>query len=265
MLRPMESCLYEGFVHHRRTSPVEHEFRVRLSMAYLDLAELPQVFAGRWLWKLEGRAPASFHRSDYLGDPATPLPEAVRDCVERRTGRRPGGPIRLLTHLRTFGFCFNPVSFYYCYEPSSRRLESIVADVTNTPWKERHAYVLSPRPEEPRGSLRFETPKAFHVSPFMSMDLDYHWRVATPGERLLVAIANHDADGRFFQATLALERREITARNLARSLAAYPFATGRVVAGIYWQALRLRAKGAHFFSHPDPAAGSRPRRRLTHE
>ena len=138
----MQSCLYNGWVRHRRFAPRAHAFRYRLFMAYLDLTELDHVFRGRWFWSTRRPALAWFRRADYLGNPSVPLDQAVRDAVERDTGMRPRGPIRLLTHLRYFGHGFNPVSFYYCFDPADTRVETIVAEITNTPWAERHAYVL---------------------------------------------------------------------------------------------------------------------------
>ncbi len=87
---------------------------------YLDLEELPELFDGSLAWSARRPALARFRRSDYLGDPRRPLREEVLDLLEARTGRRPGGPVRLLTQLRQFGFTFNPVSFYYCFGPKVR-------------------------------------------------------------------------------------------------------------------------------------------------
>jgi hypothetical protein len=119
-------------------------------MLYLDLDELPRLFEGRWLWSVNRRNIAEFRRSDYLGDPTRPLKDCVLDEVEKATAERPRGAVRLLTHLRYFGHCFNPVSFYYCFdvEGAGERLHSIVAEITNTPWKERHRYVLALRDGE---------------------------------------------------------------------------------------------------------------------
>jgi DUF1365 family protein len=246
-----------GRVHHRRADPVEHAFTVPLFMAYLDLGELPHVFRGRWLWGVERRAVASFRRADHLGDPATPLDAAVRARVAERTGRAPAGPIGLLTQLRYWGFVFNPVSFYYCWDAAGERVETLVAEVHNTPWNERYCYVL-PREGGTGTTLRFREAKAFHVSPFMGMDQTYHWKVTEPGETLHVSIANEEEGrGRFFGVSLDLERREITGANLARSLAAHPFMTGRIVAGIYAHAFRLRRKGVPTFPHPGELATAR--------
>jgi DUF1365 family protein len=247
----MNSCLYFGSLDHRRHAPRPHAFRYRLFMAYLDLAELDQVFRDRWLWSARRPALAWFKRADYLGDPARPLDEVVRERVARETGARPAGPVRLLTHLRMFGTCFNPVSFYYCFDARSERVEAVVAEITNTPWNERHVYVLPASASLGAGTtLRYRFAKRFHVSPFMPMELEYDWRFSSPGERLAVHMRNWRAGERIFDATLALERRSITGATLARALAGYPFMTARVLGAIYWQALRLWSLRVPFHAHP---------------
>jgi hypothetical protein len=249
----MESCLYVGRVRHRRFQPLRHEFDFPLFLVYLDLAELDEVFRGRWLWSVRRPALARFRREDHLGDPRMPLDEAVRALVETRTGRRPAGPIRLLTHLRYAGFVFNPVSFFFCHDVAGA-LDAIVADVANTPWNERHRYVL-PATGQRGLRLRFATAKEFHVSPFFGMELDYAWTFHVPGERLALRIENRTREGRpLFDATLALRRRELSGANLAFALARFPLMTTQVIAAIYWQALRLHRKGAPYFPHPALAA-----------
>ena len=248
----LKSGLYEGKVKHRRFSPVQNSFQYRLFMMYLDLEELPTLFRDRWLWSGDRVKMAYFRRRDHLGDPRVPLDKAVRDLVEEHLGKRPNGPIRLLTHPRYFGICFNPVSFYYCYDRAGRYVETIVAEVHNTPWLEEHCYVFGEAQNEHplRGWKRYQFPKAFHVSPFMEMEIWYDWRFREPGESINVHIINMARGRKRFDATLSLTRRELTGHSLARVLLAYPFMTLRVICFIYWQAVRLWIKGATFYAHP---------------
>ena len=183
------SCIYEGTIRHRRFDP-RREFSHRLALAYLDLDELPGLLDGRLVARRPGLV--RFRRRDYLGDPAVPLHRAVRDVVEDQTGARPEGPIRLLTQLRSFGHCFNPVSFYYCFEPGGERVQALVAEVTNTPWGERHAYVIEGKQRD-SAVLAGEFDKALHVSPFMGMDHRYDARAAMPAQTLSVHIASSRA------------------------------------------------------------------------
>jgi DUF1365 family protein len=257
----MRSCLYEGSVRHRRVGieEVKNEIRYPLFMAYLDLDELPSCFDGALLWSARRPALAWFRRSDYLGDPDTPLDDAVRALVQERTGSRPEGPIRLLTHLRYFGKSFNPVSFYYCFDGDGdgERVAAVVADVTNTPWGERHAYVMGVVDRTDHGTvtlMRAQFAKQLHVSPLMGMDHTYDWRLTEPAEQLLVHIDSRGADGEsVFDATLSLNRRELTPGALRSVLLRYPFLTARILARIYGHALRLKLRGAKYFPHPERA------------
>lgn len=253
------SAVYFGEVRHRRFAPVRNEFRYRLFLLYLDLAELPGLFDPYLLWSTKGPNVAWFRREDYLGDPSAPLDRAVRDLVEERLGIRPAGPVRLLTHLRYFGYLQNPVSFYYCYDREGKRVEAIVAEITNTPWGERHAYVFGDRGNESvhPSWRRYRFRKSFHVSPFLDMGIDYDWRFREPGEALSVFMIAFEKGERIFDAGLSLRKKPLTSRTLAAALASHSFMSGKVVAGIYWQALRLWLKRVPFFAHPSKKTPAR--------
>lgn len=249
------SAIYEGVVHHRRWESARHDFSYRLFMMYIDLEELPSLFDGIPLWDVERPALGSFWREDYHGDATVSLDTCVRETVRRETGEAPTGPIRMLTNLRYFCFCFNPVTFYYCFDASGEQVTSIVAEITNTPWHERHAYVLQPRDsQDPENRLRFEFGKAFHISPFMDMDIHYSWNFETPGDALGIHMENQRGGETIFDTTLALRRREITPRSAMGVLARYPLLTAKVVGGIYLQAGRLWRKRVPFHAHPDASS-----------
>lgn len=247
----MDSCIFEGRVRHTRRRPVRHGFAYRVFMMYLDLDELPTLFDRYWLWSVRKPALARFRRADHLGDPAVPLDEAVRELVAQHTGHRPGGPIRLLTHLSYFGYGFNPVSFYYCFDSSGEELETIVAEVNNTPWGEQYCYVLPASDSVgQQKALRFQPEKLMHVSPFMDMAVDYDWFFVPPEQRLRVFMANNAEGQRLFDVGMVLERREINSWSLARVLVQYPLMTLRVITAIHWQALKLWLKRCPVYLHP---------------
>lgn len=249
-----KSYIYSGTIRHRRFTPFDHFFTYPLFMAYLDLNSIDSAFKRSWLWNINGPALVSFMRKDYHGDEKVSLDESVRQTVFEKVGYKVKGPIRLLTHLRYLGYCFNPVSFYYCFDETDSEVDVIMAEVTNTPWDERHAYIIDERDKD--GKVRnlianFE--KKLHVSPFWGMDHKYEWLFTQPDEYLMVNMKNFKDGDKVFDATLNMKRLPFTLTGILKQVARFPFITMVVVFRIHWQAFKLWVKRAPYFIHPDKA------------
>ncbi|CAM9397940.1 unnamed protein product [Chrysoparadoxa australica] len=291
------TALYIGRVWHSRYHPKPHKFTYPIFYCAVDLDELDSAIP--WsIWPLASSkwpALARFEKGDHFkgaddGLSSLPLAERVRQMVEKAAGKRPSGPIMLLTHLTYLGYCFNPVSFYYVFSEESSasgnangneanvlhkpRVETIVGEVSNTPWLEMHSYVLTagvegvevvkgvsrdnstvekPKDEGMEG-LRFKFPKQFHVSPFMGMDYTYDWSFSQPGKGSDLWVRNSMFQGekRCFDAKLRLERIPFTASNIMWCLAAYPAYCAWVQVLIHFEAFKLFMK-VPFYPHPEGA------------
>lgn len=253
-----ESAIYRGRLTHARRGPRRHGFGYGVYLLYLDLDELPALLAAPGPLRRGRFGLLSFDRRDYLGGEGD-LAEAARERVQAALGFRPAGPVRLLTHVRSLGYVFNPVSFYYCFAPDGRSLEAIVAEITNTPWGERHTYVVRAGPD---GAVQAFA-KEFHVSPFFGLAQRYRWSFGVPGERLSVEMRNEEEGREVFRAVLSLRRRAWGAGALWWAALSLPLMSWKVHAAIYWQALLLWVKGTPFHPHPGAAPAAHAHRRAS--
>ncbi len=240
----MKSAIYSGLVSHRRFSPRKHGFQYRVFMVYLNLREIDEFLSlSRW-WSSSRWGIARFRREDFHGDPKIDLDESVRRTIEESVGERPLGDICMLANFRYFGFNMNPIVTYYCFDKSGDSLKYILAEVNNTPWNEKHAYVIPCKENNMRQDTVFD--KAFTVSPFNHLDMTYRWKSTSPGNRLSLHIDSMQGKEKITDATLRLHREEVTSTSLNTILFRFPFMTVKVISAIYWQALRLALKGVPF-------------------
>ena len=246
------SAIYEGPVVHDRVRPKRHRFRYSVFSMLLDLDELPALDRRFNLFGYNRWAPLAFFDCDH--GPTTG--GSLRPWAEERmreAGLHPdGGPIRLLCYPRIFGFVFNPISVFFCYQRDGA-LAAILYEVCNT-FKERHTYVI-PVGDKNCRVIRQASSKALYVSPFNDMDGEYHFRIVPPGERINVVIRQEDSEGLLLAASFKGDKRPFAGRTLMGSLLRFPFLTLKIVAGIHFEALRLWLKGLQIFTH-QPA--SRP-------
>ena len=245
----LESAIYSGTVRHRRFRPAMHAFTYEVFMAFLDIDRIPELMAksavssyNRWNW-------ASFYQKDHFGDAALPLRERLRrDAGEHGVDFPQDGPVFLLTNLRYLGYCFNPISLYFCYDRAGGPPKAILAEVNST-FGEHRNYWLGSHNRLTEG-LKFHSPKAMHVSPFMDMKLDYEFVFNEPGDKLVAHMNILEEGSIFFDATLTLTRKSWTAANLTSALARQPWMTAKVIAAIHWEALRLWIKRVPVYEHP---------------
>jgi len=255
------SAIYAGKVRHRRFSPKQHAFEYDVFMMYLDTREIADIFSLSRFWSLKHFAPAQFKRTDFHIDKThidkdhlaegqlSSIDESVRNTVSSKLGKRPTGPIRMLVNLRYWGINMNPISTYYCFDDSGEALIAILAEVHNTPWNERHAYVLTGEDFSQKQHVNF--PKEFHVSPFNPIAMDYRWHSTTPNKTLALHLENWQDHIKIMDATMTLVREPITTKSMNKILIRFPWMTVKVVAAIYWQAVKLWWKGVPVFTHPN--------------
>ena len=254
----LAACVAPGLAHgevrHRRHLPKSHQLSYKQHMVLLDISAVPTSLCRSGWWAKLQRAGLSFVRADYMpaaaDQPHLSLQQSLRDRVEDETGTRPDGSIIMLAHLRQWGYCFNPVSFYFCHHQGA--LAAIIAEITNTPWGERHAYVLDVQQAEATAAgYRFRFSKAFHVSPYMPMDMDYCWTFTVREQHIAILMQLYREQRCVFDAAYGLRIEPWSEVALARMPWRYPLQCQRVWWGIYWHALMLKLKKIRFYPHPD--------------
>lgn len=247
------SCLYEGTIRHRRLAVRPHDFSYRVFMVLVDIDRAVEFTRRSWLWSFNRPNLASLQERDFLAHYPGTLREKVAAAITEADLAIPKGKIFLLANWRYFGYIINPISCFYCLDESGE-METLVVEVTNTPWKERRVYVLPCKKGVALQQLAFD--KTMHVSPFFGMNHTYHLRCNLPRERHNIHLENHEhgddwQEKKVFDATLVLHRIPATGSIQTKTLLRFPLMTARIFWAIYWQALKIFLKKVPVFTHPD--------------
>lgn len=245
----MKPALYIGNISHSRELPRTHRFQYPFFMWFLNLDQLDKLPSMGRLFSTSKLAMSRFHRPDYYGDPAQPLCDAIRERMTELTGHRVTGEIYGLLNMRSLGLYFSPVNFYYGYDERGR-FTHFLAEVSNIPWNERHQYCHYVK----KNGLSPDNPKQFHVSPFNPLNQHYRWNIKEPAEDVFVQIDVDDERGHIFTARLELERHPLNLKSVVKELLKKPVMTLYIVAGIYYQALKLYLKGVPYVPYKKETA-----------
>lgn len=247
-----KSSIYLGNINHRRLSPKKHSFNYTLYMLALDASEVEKQQSPSWLFGFSKFHPLRFFEKDYIKSEPGSLNQRIRNKVTELGGDTDISRVLMLVQVRCFGIYFSPANFYFCYDQSDN-CTYMLAEVSNTPWNERHFYLVNLQNKD-----EMINEKYFQVSPFMDLNMSYFWQVKPPSsdyEKLAINIQSKRENlqsgkmDKLFDVSLLMHKKEFTHKSLLGVWCQLPVMTIKVVFSIYWQALKLFIKGIPFIGY----------------
>lgn len=243
----MQNAIYSGFVIHNRTMPKSHKFQYKLSMFFLDIDNLHDIFKNIPIVSIDKFNLISFYRKNYFPSKMNlSIRQEIENEIKRHGYNEIPKKIYILTHLAYLGFCYNPVTFYYCYDEDDK-LIFFLSEVNNTPWNERYLYLHKINKEDHN---MWSQDKQFHVSPFLPMNMKYEWKINNPNGQIRVYLACIDKKP-IFRASLKLIKSNLNLISCLKVFILSPITTLFILFRIYWQALILFSKKIPFYQHPN--------------
>ena len=234
----MNSCIYNGVVTHTRFKPVKHFLKYKTFSFFIDLDEIEKLDKDNLIFSYNRFNIFSFYNKDHGERDGKPLKIWILNNLRKFNIDENVNKIKLLCYPRIFGYVFNPLSVFYCYEKDT--LKAIFYEVKNT-FNEQHTYIFKVKDNH---KIDQKCKKKFYVSPFMDMDTYYNFRLSDPNDKLSVSIKQTDKEDIVLTAAQTGTRKEFTLKQLIINFFKYPLMTIKIISAIHFEALLLWKKGA---------------------
>ncbi|MFT5169778.1 MAG: DUF1365 family protein [Candidatus Omnitrophota bacterium] len=232
----MNSCLYECNVMHHRVEPKDYKFSHRVFYFYLDLDELDKLSSKNKYFSHNQSGIFSFYDEDHINFGSENICKNIETYVKENGIEQRIDKIMLLTNVRVFGYIFNPVCFYYCFDEKGQPL-CVVTEICNT-FKEIKPFFMGPETLQ-EGAFISQQKKYFYISPFIELDVPMDFKIKIPNNSLDIRIDDLKQKKKFLYTALVGTRKELNNTTLLWYGIKYPFVTLKTIFLIHYHAAIL--------------------------